>query len=538
MLCGMAGWANAAVVIGGATGNGDFEAGGPTSGPATYVQAGHWFNSRIDVVQLEVVAAGREQPPGAGAAATLAAASAPAGRERADGRPNILLVLTDDLGYADVGFNGSPDILTPRLDSLAEAGTIFTSAYVVHPFCGPSRMGMMTGRYPHEFGAPYNLPSASTRQYVDQGISPDETMISSVLQDAGYFTGVMGKWHMGQAPAFHPNVRGFDDFYGFLGGGHNYFPPFEPQNAAGTVWDYRTYLEHNGVAVTNDTAYVTDALSREAVRFVNQAAAGDRPFFLYLSYNAPHTPLQAKREDMDTFPDLTGDRRTFAAMVYAVDRGVGAVADALEANGQLDDTLIIFLSDNGGKESKGANNGPLQGEKGWVTEGGFRVPMFMHWPNVVPAGKTFDHPVTALDFYPTFAGLAGAAIPAGKELDGTDLWEDVLHDRNPRKGDPIYAVRHRIDGSPEGYSDVGIRRDQWKAVKIWNQDWKLFDLEQDIGEANDLSAEHPAVLSDMVSEAATWGKSHAVPLWYDSLKAGADWKSKGMPHYEDTFSLP
>lgn len=455
-------------------------------------------------------------------------------------RPNILLILVDDLGYADVGFNGSKDIVTPELDALAGAGTIFTSAYVVHPFCGPSRMGLMSGRYPHTFGAPYNLPSSNTRQYIDQGITTNETLISTVLQDAGYHTGIMGKWHMGIQPEHHPNQRGFDDFFGFLGGGHNYFGPYQPQTAAGTVWDYATYPEHNGVNVMNLTAddYMTDVLSRNAVRFADRAAKRDQPFFLYLSYNAPHTPLEARQEDMDRFPGLTGDRKTYAGMVYAVDRGVGRLVKALKTNKQYDNTLIVFLSDNGGREDKGADNGPLQGQKGWVTEGGFRVPMFMHWPGVIPAGARYDHPVTALDFYPTFARLAEAALPTGKQLDGKDIWDDILADRNPRAGEPIYAVRHRVDGSPEGYSDVGVREDQWKAVKIWNQNWQLFDVQQDIGEAVDLSPRYPEILRNMVTEAEIWSRSHTVPLWYDSVEHEAAWQRKGMPHYEDTFSLP
>ena len=458
-------------------------------------------------------------------------------------QPNIIVILCDDLGYADVGFNGATDIVTPKLDSLAENGTIFTSAYVTHSFCGPSRMGLMSGRYPHDIGAPFNLPAASNgiAKYNAQGIDVNETLMSTVLQEAGYFTGAIGKWHMGIKPQFHPNTRGFDDYYGFLGGGHRYFPDqYRPQyeravqNGSKNIWDYILPLEHNGVEV-NETEYITDALSREAVRFVTEAATKDQPFFLYLAYNAPHTPLEAKQEDMAVFASiLDKDRQSYAGMVCGVDRGVGEVVDALKATGQFDDTLIVFLSDNGGKESQGANNGVLREGKGSVYEGGYRVPMFWHWPQHVPAGKRYHHPVTALDFYPTFARLANATIPEGKHLDGTDIWDDFLADHSPRQGGMIYVLRHRAG---QGYSDVSARKDQWKACRIYRQKWKLFNIVQDIGENNDLSALHPEILSEMVSEAKRWSQSHTDPLWYDSLKAEADWMNYGMPNYDVTFSL-
>lgn len=456
-------------------------------------------------------------------------------------RPNIVLILCDDLGYADVGFNGSTDITTPELDALAKMGTIFTSAYVPHPFCGPSRMGMMSGRYPHEFGAPFNLPNTGLgiEDYNKLGIPESETLISTVLQRAGYFTGAIGKWHMGTRPEYHPNQRGFDDFYGFLGGGHQYFPDeyrpiYERQTKTGKkdINDYITPLEHNGKDV-NETEYITDGLSREAVRFVKEASAKDKPFFLYLAYNAPHTPLEAKQEDMSRFANIQDEkRRTYAAMVYAVDRGVGDLVQALKDTDRLDNTLMIFLSDNGGKIGAGANNAPLSQGKGSICEGGFRVPMFFHWPATVPAGTRYDHPVTALDFYPTFAHLAGADIPADKHLDGTDIWDAFLSGRSPRENHPIFALRHW-----NGFSNVGIRRNQWKASKRGpNSPWSLFNLDDDISESNDLSSQHPELVNQMVLEAGEWSESHTRPLWYDNQKAEQAWKDKGMPKYQSTFA--
>lgn len=453
--------------------------------------------------------------------------------ENAAWRPNIVLILADDLGYADVGFNGGTDVLTPELDQLAKQGTIFSSAYVVHPFCGPSRMGLMSGRYPYEFGAPYNLPPYSSGLYREQGIPADETLISTVLQGAGYHTGIMGKWHLGEQSEHHPNNRGFDDFYGFLGGGILYFGPYQANNAEGTVWDYKVYPEHNGVddksLTKND--YMTDVLTREGVRFIHESAESEDPFFLFMSYNAPHTVLAAKEEDMAKFPELSGKRQTYAAMVYALDRGIGELINALKASGEYENTLIVFLSDNGGRTDQGANNRPLQGVKGNTLEGGYRTPMFFHWPKVVNAGQRFDHPVSALDFYPTFARLAAGKIPAGKQLDGKDIWNAFQEGSNPRKGELIYTIRHH-----HGYSDVGARKDQWKACRTKGS-WKLFNLDEDISENNDLSAQHPERLKRMVGEVERLCRSHTEPLWFDNEEQASEWKVSGMPNHDKTFKI-
>ncbi|XMO85891.1 sulfatase-like hydrolase/transferase [Algibacter sp. AS12] len=453
-------------------------------------------------------------------------------------KPNILFVLCDDLGYADVGFNGSKDILTPELDKLANGGTILTSAYVTHPFCGPSRAGLLTGRYPHTFGSQFNLPKNSEVS-VGEGIPLSEKFMSKMLQESGYHTGAMGKWHLGAVPGYHPNDRGFDDFYGFLGGGHEYFPrefipKYEKQKAAGVknIWDYLTPLEHNGKEVT-ETEYITDALSREAVRFVNDASKEDKPFFLYLSYNAPHTPLEAKEEDMKVFENIKDkDRRTYAGMVYAVDRGVGKLVEALKATNQYENTLIVFLSDNGGRPDKGADNAPLRGRKGDTWEGGFRVPMFFHWPNHVAAGNHYDHPVSALDFYPTFADLAGATLPAGNKLDGKNIWNDFSSGTTARKGEMIFSMRHR-----NGFSDVSVRQDDWKATKAYKGGWKLYNITNDIGEEKDLGSQNPEKLKLLVEAAEIWSKTHTKPRWFDPENLSEIWDEQKMGEFKDTFII-
>ena len=298
------------------------------------------------------------------------------------------------------------------------------------------------------------------------------------------------------------------------------------------IWEYLTPLQRNGVEVEEDE-YLTDELSHDAVRFVNEASKKDKPFFLYLAYNAPHTPLEAKAEDMEKFSNIKDkDRRTYAAMVYAVDRGVGELVEALKATNQYDNTLIVFLSDNGGRTDKGANNYPLRGVKGDTYEGGFRVPMFFHWPNHVPAGKKFEHPVTALDFYPTFAGLAKAKISQDKQLDGKNIWNELVKGENPRKGEMIFAMRHR-----NGFSDVGIRSDEWKATKAYKGGWKLYNINNDMGESKDLSSKYPEQLNKMILGAQLWSKKHTEPLWYDPESLREIWKEQKMGDFLTTFEL-
>ena len=260
---------------------------------------------------------------------------------------------------------------------------------------------------------------------------------------------------------------------------------------------------------------------------------GANAFFLYLSYNAPHTPLQAKEEDMQKFSNIKDKkRRTYAAMVYAVDRGIEKITQALKDSGQLDNTLIVFFSDNGGKTKAGATNFPLKEGKGSVFEGGHRVPMFFHWPNVVPAGQKFDHLVSVLDLYPTFLRLAEAPVPAGKKLDGRNIWDNFLEGKNSHENDNLYIMRHR-----NGFSDVSVRRNEWKAVKAYQQKWKLFNIEKDMSEDIDLSSQHPDIIKELVDEGKNWSETHVQPLWWHDVQTGEEWKTDAMPHFNKTFSL-
>ncbi|WP_139957386.1 sulfatase family protein [Flavicella sediminum] len=460
--------------------------------------------------------------------------------KKQDPRPNILVILCDDLGYADVGFNGSPDIITPEMDKLAKNGVVFTSAYVAHSFCGPSRAALMTGRYPHQVGTPFNLHSNSSENDADNmGVPVKEMFMSEVLQKAGYYTSALGKWHLGAAPKFHPNKRGFDNFYGFLGGGHNYFPSVYQKQYANQVKsgvkvirDYIQPLEHNNKEI-KETEYITDALSREAVNDIHTACKKKKPFFMYLAYNAPHVPLEAKKEDMEVFSHIQDkNRRTYAGMVYAVDRGVGKIVAALKETKQLDNTVIIFLSDNGGNFDHGANNDPLKGTKGDSWEGGYRVPMFVHWPSKIKGGKQFDYPVSALDFYPTFVALANTKVPENKVLAGKNIMDAVLANTDVHKDEMLYSLRYR-----HGFSEVGARKGDWKVTRMGNEPWLLFNITKDKGEKQNLGGRYPERLKAMVKETENWTKTFIHPLWYYSAKDEELWEAGKMPQFEETFEV-
>lgn len=444
--------------------------------------------------------------------------------------PNIILILTDDMGYADVGYNnGGVDIATPTLDNLANAGTIFTSAYVTHPFCGPSRAGLMAGRYPHEFGAQYNLNDS---EYT-LGVDTNETYFSTVLQDAGYNTGIIGKWHLGQSTSHDPNARGFDYFYGMLTGGHNFFTKTTANGGFGGAYN-RDLIENRSPANEPQGAYITDLFTDKAIDFIQDAETNDAdPFFLFMSYNAPHTPLQALDSDKNALTDGTvasftysnDARHTYAAMVYSVDRGVKRIVDELALRGETNNTLIVFLSDNGGRTDQGATNTPLRGYKGETFEGGFRVPMFMYWPNNIP-NQDYNYNVSSLDLYPTFANLANGTIPNGKDIDGKDILNHVKNNTDARDGESIYAIRH------QAVNKVGIRRGKYKAYQNSNDGvWRLFDINANIGEdynqaLNTNIEPFKSILEDMANDAYQWSLTHIEPVFFDSTGAESTWISK------------
>ncbi|QDT66326.1 sulfatase-like hydrolase/transferase [Calycomorphotria hydatis] len=451
-------------------------------------------------------------------------------------RPNILIIMADDLGFGDVGFNGCEDIPTPNLDELAARGLVCTSAYVAHPVCGPSRAAIMTGRSPHTMGGQFNIPYFNHHL----GVPLEETFLSNVLQKAGYHTGLLGKWHLGEGKPYQPNQRGFDEFYGHLGGGHKYFPEeyrpiYERRKATGDskIPPNITPQLRNGEEA-HETEYLTDAFSREAVDFIERASHGDQPFFLFLSYNAPHAPMEAKEEDLQKFAHITEKkRRVYAAMVHCMDYVIGRVVDSLKLTETYENTLIIFLSDNGGATNLGASNAPLRGGKRGVEEGGYRVPMFFHWAGVIPS-CVFEHPVLTMDFYPTLAKLADATIPEGKVIDGKDVWDDLLAGHNPHDDELICAISHWNNST-----GVGARLNDWKVVRsLWGDgQWRLINLTDDLSESNDLSKQNPERKEQLIHLAEQWAKTHEMPKWFYRRVDEVQWAKHANPYYDGTFSM-
>ncbi|TWU55599.1 sulfatase-like hydrolase/transferase [Rubripirellula reticaptiva] len=352
----------------------------------------------------------------------LVALSIAFGHCRADDRPNIVLIMADDMGYADAGFTGATDIQTPNLDALAASGVTFTNGYVTHPYCGPSRAGLLSGRYQHRFGFETNPAYDPSNPYM--GIDPNETLFPKRLQQAGYRTGVIGKWHLGAAAPFHPNNRGFDYFYGFLGGGHDYFKIDlrEPVKEG-----YTQALERNGKPAIFD-GYLTTALSNDAVNFIQ--SSNEEPFFLYLAFNAPHSPLQAPADAIAKYSHIKDEkRRRYAAMVDTMDAGIGMVINALDTQGIRDNTLVFFLSDNGGPQSSkqqptkgnGSSNSPFRGGKGNLYDGGIHVPFIASWPAQIEQGGVYDRPVISLDIAATAVALASSKSSPAKGMEGVNL---------------------------------------------------------------------------------------------------------------------
>ncbi len=336
--------------------------------------------------------------------------------------PNLIVIMTDDMGYADVGFNGCLDIPTPSIDKIADQGVRFTQGYVSFPVCGPSRAGFLTGRYQDRFGFTTN-PSIDPNNPVS-GLPVEEETMAQVLQKADYKSAIVGKWHMGTHAVFHPLERGFDYFYGFLSGGHRYFPEELTLNDLSEVtqkWQwYNTKIIENRTPVETDE-YLTDELSHAAVNFINKQVRDNQHFMLYLAYNAPHTPLQATEKYLSRFPNLEGKRKTYAAMVSAVDDGVERILMTLEESGIEENTIVVFLSDNGGAHNNGSSNEPLRGLKGDLFEGGIRVPFAMRWKGTIPAGQSYQKPISSLDIMATIVAQTPVKINPLRPLDGVNL---------------------------------------------------------------------------------------------------------------------
>ena len=449
--------------------------------------------------------------------------------QSANSKPNIVVILSDDMGYADVpGFGAEKEIPMPNLDRLARGGVRFTDAYVSGPICVPSRMGLMTGRHQARLGVYTNVYDGPAYRRFQQ-----ERLMPSFFKEAGYTTGMFGKWHLSGnvnialAPANdRPDAKGWDEIVVIPGGGSGYF--------AGNN------LYHKGGKSTPAPEYLTDHFGKLAADFVGRNK--ERPFFLYLAFNAPHAPLHAEDEDIATFGPLDGydraryvpalkvgdrqpamDRQVYAGMMRAMDRNIGRVLDALDAAGLATNTLVFFLNDNGGPTQQArqehsynqACNAPYRGYKFDCLEGGIRTPLFARWPAQLPAGRTFAGLTSSMDILPTALVAAGVPLPAEHPFDGVDLLPYLT---GKQEGSPHPSLCWQIFFGNAVQGQVAIRRGNWKLHQFAPvttgpkpEAWALYDVAADPGESHDLAAQHPEVVRELAAEWAAW-KNTCLPL--------------------------
>jgi arylsulfatase A-like enzyme len=405
---------------------------------------------------------------------------------------NVVLILADDLGYGDLGCYGG-SIPTPHLDALAAEGVRFTSAYVTAPTCSPSRAGLMTGRHQQRFGFEFNTGSAGMAASREQGLPPGVPTLAERMRAAGCGTGMVGKWHLGLRADAHPLERGFGEFYGFIGGARGYLPATK---------GYKTNPLLRGREEITESEYLTDAFAREAVAFIERHAS--ERFFLYLPFSAPHVPHEVADAYLAHFPDLAGDQRIYAAMVSALDDGVGRVLAALVDSDLADRTLVVFLSDNGAVAGDGqGSNGPLRLGKFSLFEGGLRVPLIVRDPRASGRGRVEPAPVSSLDLFPTLLAAAGGDVAAAGVLDGRDLTELLAGAGSPKDPPPL-----RWRSGPSS----ALRSGRFKLIRSAGNTW-LFDVEDDPGEDHDLAAERAELVATLQQELDAWTAQLVPPLW-------------------------
>jgi len=421
--------------------------------------------------------------------------------------PNVIVIMTDDLGYSDVGFNGGKEIPTPNIDRIAQKGVKFTNGYTPYPVCSPSRAGFITGRYQQRFG--YERNAQYRPNDPNMGLPQTEKTIPEVIGQVGYTSGIIGKWHLGAHISNHPLNRGFNFFYGHLGGGHRYFPEELTIKDSYSISDeplsYKTWIMRDHNPEKTDE-YLTDEFSNEAVNFVKKNKQG--PFFLYLAYNAPHGPLQATQKYLNRFNHIKDTRRkTYAAMVSAVDDGIGRILDKLESLEIVDNTIIFFFSDNGGPESKnGSNNGPLREGKSSIYEGGNRVPFAMQWTGEI-SQMVYDYPISSLDILPTIAELTNAPIEAKNPLDGVNIIPFLKGLKRGRPHNTLYVRKFDNDLYSIRDGDMKLVTKEKNTIK------ELYNLDQDIGEENNLADFFPKEVQRLDSILQAWDSKLIDPIF-------------------------
>jgi arylsulfatase A-like enzyme len=416
-------------------------------------------------------------------------------------KPNIVFLLIDDLGYADCGFNGGKDILTPNIDRLAKEGSILKNHYV-QPVCSPTRSALMTGRYPTKTGI-YNIITPGAQW----GLPLNERTLANALKEAGYHTAITGKWHLGEfEKAYQPNARGFDHQYGHFFGAIDYFTHLRNNQLD---W-YR-----NGDSLQEE-GYSTHLVAREACRTIENNDQ-KKPLFLYVPFNGVHVPFQVPDQYTKAYPNLEGNRKKLAGMLAAVDEAIAQIVASLKKTGMLENTLIVFSSDNGGPRT--SKNTPLRDFKATIYEGGTRAAAFAHWPGHVPAGKTIEGAMHIIDWYPTLVTLAGGSLKQALPIDGKDVWPMITKaGKTPHKA--ILSV------STIGPSQAAIRMGDWKLIvadaeesggdakKKQPKNYEpvsLFNLAEDPGESRNLASTYPDKVAELRKELSALLKDAVAP---------------------------
>ena len=427
---------------------------------------------------------------------TLQACTTNAAVKTTKRKPNIILLFSDDAGYGDIGCFGSKEFPTPNIDKLAKSGVKINAGYVAASVCSPSRAGLLTGKYAQRFGYYANLPGTSkTHKPEERGLDTNQKTIADVLKAQGYKTAVFGKWHLGDAPKFRPNQRGFDEFYGFLGGSRSFFPIKKEIKYIGHQ------MRHQDVVQPESPEYMTDLLTDKANAFIEENK--DNPFFIYLSYNAVHTPMHAKQQDIEKFKHIKPMiRRKLAAMTHSLDINIGRVIAKLESLNLTKDTLVIFLNDNGAATINGAQNGTLRGMKGDLFEGGTRVPFIISWPGTLKPEQEYNKPVISLDVLPT--ALAAAGGQADGDVDGVNLLPYLSGKNKNMPHEKLFWKRGGVSAT---------QINGWKLICVENKPIHLFNIFADRDEKNNLIKSELKKIAYLHKELNQWESKLETPRW-------------------------
>lgn len=426
-----------------------------------------------------------------------------------DSKPNILIILADDAGYSDFGFMGSDEIKTPNLDKLASDGVTFNNAYVSASVCSPSRAGLLTGMYQQRFGHECNLDSD-----VNNSFDPNQITIAEALKTKGYRTGLIGKWHLGDKKQNHPLNNGFDYFWGFISGARNYF--YNPSEES--RYSIRNVVENN--SPTKFDGYLTDVLGDKAVDFIEKNHQSNSPFFLFLSFNAPHTPMQAKKEVLEKFKD--NPRKVYASMMWSMDEAIGSVINKLKENGQYNNTIIYFLSDNGATSSKSSSSPfPFKGWKGNQYEGGIKTPMIMTWKNKIKPNTQFNGFISSLDIFKTSLEVSNVDKSSMKNADGKNIM--ISLNNKTIENEDLFWRKDKM---------ATVRSGNYKLIRLNDTSTVLYNIKKNYYEDLDLKTKESNIHDSLFKKLSNWEMSLIKPNWIENK----NWNIVTEMIYQDLMS--